>query len=270
MINQLKLQHVYEQSTPQQRLVLNQIRNSKISNYVITAPAYMGHINDPEWHYFMMRRIGKTVINQPVKCPYCKHHPEMDLYGNHASSCATQGHRIGRHDRIRDAIATLCQQANIRHKVEPRNLTESNRRPADILVYGIGDQGLALDVGITDVITRYNSAKKKKRTYSDTNGYYANRYYQEKLDYFQQAKFEFGYEKLKAEPIIIENFGYIDPRSLLLLNKLIQLAAKNMNKDTADVNYFFKTKLSYIMAKSDAKAGLSRYYYTYDNSYCRL
>ena len=81
---------------------------------------------------------------------------------------------------------------------------------------------------------------------------------------------KFGYEKLKPEPIIFENFGYIDPRSLLLINKLIKLAAKNMNKNIADVNYFFKTKLSFCIAKSEAKAGLARYYYTYDNNYCKL
>ena len=81
-----------------------------------------------------------------------------------------------------------------------------------------------------------------------------NKYYQEKLEYFQKAKFKFGYEKLKSEAIIFENFGYIDPRSLLLLNKLITLAAKNMNKNKADVNYFFKTKLSFVLAKSEAKA----------------
>ena len=58
--------------------------------------------------------------------------------------------------------------------------------------------------------------------------------------------------------------------SLLMINKLIELAAKNMNKDKVDVNYFFKTKLSFVLAKAEARAGLSRYYYTYDNSYCKL
>ena len=62
----------------------------------------------------------------------------------------------------------------------------------------------------------------------------------------------------------------MDPRSLLLINKLIVLAAKNMNKNKADVNYFFKTKLSFVLAKAEARAGLARYYYTFDNSYCKL
>ena len=91
-------------------------------------------MNDPEWHYLMMRRIGKTVINQQVNCPYCKDHPIMDAYDNHASSCSSRGHRIGRHDRIRDAIAKLCKD----HRVEPRNLTECHRRPADISLWNRG------------------------------------------------------------------------------------------------------------------------------------
>ena len=105
-----------------------------------------------------MRRIGKTVTTQPVYCHYCDNHPLMDPYGNHASSCPSKGHRIGRHDRIKHQIAKLCKDANIRHKVEPKKLTKTNRRPADILIYGIEERGLALDVGITDAVSRYNTA----------------------------------------------------------------------------------------------------------------
>ena len=62
----------------------------------------------------------------------------------------------------------------------------------------------------------------------------------------------------------------MDPRSLLLINKLITLAAKNMHKIRADVDFTFKTQLSTILAKAEARAGLARYYYSYDNSYCRF
>ena len=104
---------------------------------------------------------------------------------------------------------------------------------------------------------------------SYTNGYYAGTYDQQKQQYFQQAKFNFRYENLKSAPIIFENFAYINPRSLLL-NKLITLAAKNMHKSRADVDCAFKTKISTILVKSEARAGLARYYYTYDNSYCKF
>ena len=98
----------------------------------------------------------------------------------------------------------------------------------------------------------------------------AGTYYKHKLNYFNKAKFNFGYEKLKSAPVIFEKLGYIDPRSVLLINKLISLASKNMHKRRSDVNYIFKTKISTIIAKVDAKAGLARYYYSFDNSHCRF
>ena len=57
-------------------------------------------------------------------------------------------------------------------------------------------------------------------------------------------KFNYGYENLKPAPVTIENFRYMDLRSLSLINKLICLAVKNMNKIKSDVNYIFKTQLS--------------------------
>ena len=133
------------------------------------------------------------------------------------------------------------------------------------------EQGLALDVGVTDSISRFSTAlADPKQKESNTNGHYAGTYYRHKLNYFNKAKFNFGYEKLKSAPIIFENFGYVDPRSLSLLNKLISLASKNMHKRKSDINCVFKTKISNIIAKADAKAGLARYYYSYDDSYCRF
>ena len=87
---------------------------------------------------------------------------------------------------------------------------------------------------------------------------------------FQKAKFIFGYQNLSSIPFIIENFGYIDQRSLLFLNKIITIAASNMNKDRDLVNYDIKLKLNVKLMKAEANAGLARYYYNYDDQYCRL
>ena len=108
VMNQLKLQTVYAQSTPQHRIVLNQLINSKIAHQYVSAPGYKSKMNKAEWHYNMMRRIGKIIANETVYCPYCKdHHPVMDPYGNHASSCSMKSYRINRHDRIKNEIAKL-------------------------------------------------------------------------------------------------------------------------------------------------------------------
>ena len=93
VINNLKLQYVYAASTPQHRIVLNQLNNSTLSNYYIATSAFRSPINNPEWHYLMMRQIGKTITNHTVYCPYCDDNPAMEPYGNHASSCPSKGHR---------------------------------------------------------------------------------------------------------------------------------------------------------------------------------
>ena len=162
-------------------------------------------------------------------------------------------------------------------------MCKSNQRPADVLIYGVERTGIALHVGITDAVSRYRTDKSTNGdvnsgqdvTVSNTdvmvpNGHYAAKYYKIKKDNFQKIKFIFGYESLQSRPFIMESFGYVDPRSLLLLNKLITLAARNMNKDFAIVNYNFKLKLSTLLAKADANAGLARYYYEYDDVYCKF
>ena len=78
-------------------------------------------------------------------------------------------------------------------------------------------------------------------------------YYYHKLNYFQKAKFNYGYENLKSAPVIFENFGYVDPQSVLIINKLIKSAPKNMNKTLADVNYVFKQRLALSYRKLKLK-----------------
>ena len=75
VMNKLKLQSVYAKSTPQHRIVLNQLINSKIAHKYITADDYISKMNNAEWHYNMMRRIGKPLTTETIYCPYCKTHP---------------------------------------------------------------------------------------------------------------------------------------------------------------------------------------------------
>ena len=70
--------------------------------------------------------------------------------------------------------------------------------------------------------------------------HYVSKYHSAKTKCFSEAKFVFSYENLNSEPIIFENFGYIDLRSLLLLTKLVRLEAKNTQKDKAAINYLMK------------------------------
>ena len=169
---------------------MNQLTSGSIANYFITAPAYLSKFSNAQWNYILSRRFGRTIIDEPLRCPFCKSKTKlMDIHGHHASVCESGGHRIHRHNVIRDAISQLCKDGNIRHRIEPQRLTKSNKRPADVLIYGVERTGIALDVGITDAVSRYctdkikhgNGISKQDVTVSNTDvlvpsGHYAGKY----------------------------------------------------------------------------------------------
>ena len=189
----------------------------------------------------------------------------MDRFGNHAASCATGRHRIRRHDYLKGIISELLHDANIRHKVEATKITDDNTRPGDIFIYNFGRTGLAIDVGITDPVTKFSSSKSGFD--SICKGYYANEYYEGKLKHFDECKLSYGYEDIDFSPIIFENFGFIDPRSRKVLDDIIKMASENMGKHTSKIKSYIYTKIGISLARSDAQAGGARYYYNFGYKY---
>ena len=59
--------------------------------------------------------------------------------------------------------------------------------------------------------------------------------------------------------VIFETFGYIDPRSRRTLDRIIKLAATNMNTNVVKIKTSIYTKIGISLTKSDAQAGIARY-----------
>ena len=125
-------------------------------------------------------------------------------------------------------------------------------------------------------VVYYNQKKRQFSSVSITDditlekvcdGYYARQYYDGKLKKFDKCDMARGYEDMQSAPIIFETFGYIDPRSRKFLDKVIKLAALNMNKDKGPIKSSIYTKIGISLAKSDAQAGIARYYYNYGYNY---
>ena len=57
------------------------------------------------------------------------------------------------------------------------------------------------------------------------------------------------------------------PRSRRFLDKIIKLAASNMNKNIGPIKTSIYTKIGISLAKSDPQAGIARYYDNYDYNY---
>ena len=121
--------------------------------------------------------------------------------------------------------------------------------------------GLAIDVGITDPVSRFASSKSSFETLCE--GLFGSKYYDLKMK-------KFGYEDIEFCPIIFESFWYIDPRSRKVLDDIIKLAAKNMNKDFSKIKTFIYTRIGISLSRSDAQAGVARYYYNFSYNYDNL
>ena len=82
---------------------------------------------------------------------------------------------------------------------------------------------------------------------------------------FEECKLSNGYEDIQFSPLIFESFGYIDPRSRKILDDVIKMAAENMNKGISKIKSYLYTRIGTSLSRSDAQAGVARYYY--NNSY---
>ena len=64
----------------------------------------------------------------------------------------------------------------------------------------------------------------------------------------------------------LEDFGF-DPRSRKVLDDIIKMASENMNKDISKIKSYIYTKIGVSLARSDAQAGVARYYYNFGYKY---
>ena len=89
-------------------------------------PALGLHLLAKDFQFSVKYRLGIAVYDQERKCPYCRS-GTLDTFGDHAVACH------GRHDRIRDCLASACLEANLAPVIEKRNLiAENNSRPGGV------------------------------------------------------------------------------------------------------------------------------------------
>ena len=98
----------------------------------------------PEWQALLRHRTGVSLTQESSPlCAACG--SPMDPFGDHSLSCASAG-LYRRHNRIRDTLFFLAQEAGWRPQLEP--LTTSGSRPADVLLHSTDSKPLAVDVTI--------------------------------------------------------------------------------------------------------------------------
>jgi hypothetical protein len=106
------------------------------------------HLRPQELIAVVRYRLGCPIFTRAGPCPACER--LSDVLGDHAMNCGSHGERIGRHNRLRDALHDAAAAAGLGPVKEERFLLPGvGRRPADILIPNWSrGQDTALDVTV--------------------------------------------------------------------------------------------------------------------------
>ena len=101
------------------------------------------------WTLLARMRVGLPLDALESRfCPGCG--VAMDAFGDHVLSC----HKLGiyaRHNEVRNELASLCADLNLQVELE-KGPEGSSLRPGDVLVHGLVDVPLAVDVGVVHTL----------------------------------------------------------------------------------------------------------------------
>jgi hypothetical protein len=119
------------------RIRLDSLRAPRTAAWLLAGPS-RGPIDltlsPDEMQMATMHRLGLPLARAGDTCPLCSKHVELDKLGHHQLTCSTGGFVVSRHNRLRDALFSICAVANLGPKKEQGSFHEDKSRPADLLV----------------------------------------------------------------------------------------------------------------------------------------
>ena len=119
--------------------------------WVSTLPlSFLGYRMTPsQWTTAARRRLLQDVIPRPSECTATGCRGICDQKGEHALHCPGSGHRILRHDRVRDIIANTAREAGLTVEIEHNGGLGGKKRPGDIWIQNwAGGKDALVDVAI--------------------------------------------------------------------------------------------------------------------------
>src|ERR1700757_734921 len=93
-------------------------------------------------------RLGVSVWNREASCPMCMQ--TLDIFGDHAICCTTNGDLIVRHNRIRDLVDNIAREGHLSPIMEKKGILgdsdKPGRRPGVTIPVWCEGKGLCVDV----------------------------------------------------------------------------------------------------------------------------
>ena len=192
------------------------------------------------------------ITNKKQKCLKCE--KLLDVYGDHAHTCATGNGRYRRHDVIKEHIHKELKKLNLDPELEPKNLfDDSNKRPADVMVDKLfHGENSWIDIGIRHVNYEVMDIKKGNNNILEYEKSKIKKY-ENFIDKNQK------YKNSKYRPFSLQTDGVITKSTKEIITKIIQLKKEKSEEDISILTGRFKSNLIALLMKLNAKNILQHY-----------
>jgi hypothetical protein len=143
----------------------------------------------------------------------------LDIMGDHAICCTTNGDLIVRHNRIRDLVDSIAREGHLSPVLEKKGILgeskQSGRRPGDVTIpLWCEGKGLCVDVAVTCPFSKSNLYRDSPAEYCAT--YLKHRKYDSD---FLSTNFDFS-------ALIFETSGAVNREGKEFLAQLFRFAAR--------------------------------------------
>ena len=143
-----QLRRLYLEGDAADRARMNSLSLPHAGAWLMAPPTWEHHIPPEQFQAVCRIRMHLPLFADGVQCRQCGQ--AMDARGDHIFACKMGGHRILRHNAVRDFVYSVANEAGLGPTLEPQHLVLGNKKPADLfLSTGVGEsRGRAIDVTV--------------------------------------------------------------------------------------------------------------------------
>ena len=217
---------------------------------VTPSPSLGLHLHPIEFRNSALYRLGRPLFPGPSECPRCPQ--SNDEMGDHAVGCRSDGDRIARHDRLRDAIFTAARTAALAPQRELPNLIPGSQdRPADIYI-GTWKRGRPAAFDVTVISPLQSSTVKNAASEPSSALELATRRKRQSHD---QDCHDAGIDFV---PLPVETLGGWSADAISTIKEIARLAAQRSGQDPRAAPRHLLQRLGIILQRGNISLWIRR------------
>ena len=229
---------------------LNSLALPQAGSWLTAPPTWEHYIPPIAFKAAARLRLHLPIYAEGVSCRQCNQ--PMDTRGDHIFACRMGGHRILRHNSVRDYVYGAANEAGLSPILEPNHLILGNNKPADILLStGVGEsRGRAIDVTVwTPTSASMVQGAAVAKGYAATKAETAKR---------KKHGDACAAERLAFTPFALETTGGLGPAAASIWQQMLRFAADRKLGNRVEMSQRWNWGLGTTLQRQIGKAATDR------------